>query len=93
MFAESQFVFDLKLPPEFKPRIGDGEVQDFYLLPIDKVCVPDTLLTSTKGITRLALCDCSVLVSGEGASGHGRLQTQLCHGGPGLPHQTLVYRA
>ncbi|XP_026223098.1 thiamin pyrophosphokinase 2 [Anabas testudineus] len=37
VFAESQFVFDLKLPPEFKPRIGDGEVQDFYLLPIDKV--------------------------------------------------------
>ncbi|KAM3833938.1 thiamine pyrophosphokinase 2 [Diretmus argenteus] len=37
VFAESQFVFDLELPPEFKPRIGDGEVQDFYLLPIDEV--------------------------------------------------------
>lgn len=37
MFAESQFVFDLKLPPDFKPRVGDGEVQDFYLVPIDKV--------------------------------------------------------
>lgn len=37
MFAESQFVFDLKLPLEFRPRIGDGEVQDFYLLPIDEV--------------------------------------------------------
>uniref|UniRef100_A0A3Q0RKP4 Thiamin pyrophosphokinase 2 n=1 Tax=Amphilophus citrinellus TaxID=61819 RepID=A0A3Q0RKP4_AMPCI len=37
VFAESQFVFDLELPPEFKPRIGDGEVHEFYLLPIDKV--------------------------------------------------------
>ncbi|XP_071379589.1 thiamin pyrophosphokinase 2 [Centroberyx affinis] len=37
VFPESQFVFDLELPPDFKPRIGDGEVQDFYLLPIDKV--------------------------------------------------------
>ncbi|XP_049437714.1 thiamin pyrophosphokinase 2 [Epinephelus fuscoguttatus] len=37
VFAECQFVFDLELPLEFKPRVGDGEVQDFYLLPIDKV--------------------------------------------------------
>lgn len=37
VFAESQFVFDLKLPLDFKPAIGDGEVQDFYLLPISKV--------------------------------------------------------
>uniref|UniRef100_A0A3B4TAI9 Thiamin pyrophosphokinase 2 n=1 Tax=Seriola dumerili TaxID=41447 RepID=A0A3B4TAI9_SERDU len=37
VFAESQFVFDLELPLEFKPKVGDGEVQDFYLLPIDKV--------------------------------------------------------
>ncbi|KAM9856116.1 thiamine pyrophosphokinase 2 [Aulostomus maculatus] len=37
VFAESQFVFDLELPRDFKPRVGDGEVQDFYLLPIDKV--------------------------------------------------------
>lgn len=37
VFAESQFVFDLELPPDFKPKIGDNEVQDFYLLPIDKV--------------------------------------------------------
>lgn len=37
VFPESQFVFDLQLPAEFKPRIGDGEVQEFYLLPIDKV--------------------------------------------------------
>ncbi|XP_034393721.1 thiamin pyrophosphokinase 2 [Cyclopterus lumpus] len=37
VFAESQFVFDLELPLEFKLRAGDGEVQDFYLLPIDTV--------------------------------------------------------
>lgn len=37
VFPESQFVFDLELPLKFKPRIGDGEVQEFYLLPIDKV--------------------------------------------------------
>ncbi|XP_029362679.1 thiamine pyrophosphokinase 2 [Echeneis naucrates] len=37
VFAECQFVFDLELPLEFKPRVGDGEVQDFYLLSIDKV--------------------------------------------------------
>ncbi|GLD45517.1 nudix hydrolase 20, chloroplastic-like protein [Lates japonicus] len=37
VFPESQFIFDLELPPKFKPRVGDGEVQHFYLLPIDKV--------------------------------------------------------
>ncbi|XP_040919130.1 thiamin pyrophosphokinase 2 [Toxotes jaculatrix] len=37
VFPECQFVFDLKLPLEFRPRVGDGEVQDFYLLPMDKV--------------------------------------------------------
>ncbi|XP_061543216.1 thiamin pyrophosphokinase 2 [Phycodurus eques] len=37
VFSESQFIFDLELPPAFKPRVGDGEVQEFYLLPIEKV--------------------------------------------------------
>ncbi|XP_028309737.1 thiamine pyrophosphokinase 2 [Gouania willdenowi] len=37
VFPECQFVFDLELPLEFRPRVGDGEVQDFYLLPIEKV--------------------------------------------------------
>ncbi|XP_029102201.1 thiamine pyrophosphokinase 2 isoform X1 [Scleropages formosus] len=37
VFPESQFVFDLKLPLEFRPQIGDGEVQDFYLWPLDQV--------------------------------------------------------
>lgn len=46
MFPESQFVFDLELPVGFKPSIGDGEVQEFYLLPIDKVCPNPPVLTS-----------------------------------------------
>ncbi|XP_056278437.1 uncharacterized protein LOC130199181 isoform X2 [Pseudoliparis swirei] len=37
VFPESQFVFDLELPLEFEPRAGDGEVQDFHLLPVDEV--------------------------------------------------------
>lgn len=37
VFAESQFVFDLQLPLDFKPRVGDNEVQDFYLLPVEEV--------------------------------------------------------
>ncbi|KAA8591216.1 hypothetical protein FQN60_002159 [Etheostoma spectabile] len=37
VFAENQFVFDLELPRDFKPRVGDGEVHEFYLLPIEKV--------------------------------------------------------
>lgn len=37
VFAESQYVFDLELPLDFKPAIGDGEVQEFYLLPITEV--------------------------------------------------------
>ncbi|XP_063758969.1 thiamin pyrophosphokinase 2 isoform X2 [Eleginops maclovinus] len=37
VFPESQYVFDLELPVGFKPKVGDGEVQEFYLLPMDKV--------------------------------------------------------
>ncbi|KAI5610411.1 hypothetical protein C0J50_5234 [Silurus asotus] len=37
VFPECQFVFDLELPIDFKPQIGDGEVQEFYFYPIDKV--------------------------------------------------------
>uniref|UniRef100_A0A3Q3WQ81 Nudix hydrolase domain-containing protein n=1 Tax=Mola mola TaxID=94237 RepID=A0A3Q3WQ81_MOLML len=37
VFAESQFLFDLELPLDFQPRVGDGEVQEFYLLPVDQV--------------------------------------------------------
>lgn len=41
VFPEVQFVFDLELPPNFRPTIGDGEVQEFYLLPMQKVSVCD----------------------------------------------------
>lgn len=37
VYPESQFVFDLELPVGFKPEVGDGEVQEFYLLPMEKV--------------------------------------------------------
>ncbi|KAI9532715.1 hypothetical protein NQZ68_029281 [Dissostichus eleginoides] len=37
VYPESQFVFDLELPVGFKPKVGDGEVQEFYLLPMEKV--------------------------------------------------------
>ncbi|KAG5837875.1 hypothetical protein ANANG_G00217700 [Anguilla anguilla] len=36
VFPESQFVFDLQLPVHFRPQIGDGEVQDFLLYPIEQ---------------------------------------------------------
>lgn len=39
VFAESQFLFDLELPLDFQPRVGDGEVQEFYLLPVDQASV------------------------------------------------------
>lgn len=37
VFPECQFVFDLELPSDFKPQIGDEEVQEFYFYPIEKV--------------------------------------------------------
>ncbi|XP_026881665.2 thiamin pyrophosphokinase 2 [Electrophorus electricus] len=37
VFPECQFVFDLELPTNFRPQIGDGEVQAFYFYPINKV--------------------------------------------------------
>ncbi|XP_037540493.1 thiamin pyrophosphokinase 2 [Nematolebias whitei] len=37
VFPESQFVFDLELPVGFEPRVGDGEVQEFSLLPVQEV--------------------------------------------------------
>ncbi|XP_066469358.1 uncharacterized protein [Tiliqua scincoides] len=37
IYPECQFVFDLELPEEFVPQVGDGEVQEFYLWPLDKV--------------------------------------------------------
>ena len=32
-----QFCYDLELPPEFEPRPVDGEIEDFYLWPMEKV--------------------------------------------------------
>jgi hypothetical protein len=32
-----QYVFDLELPSDFEPRNTDGEVEEFYLWPIDRV--------------------------------------------------------
>lgn len=34
---EAEFVFDLKLPVDFKPNNQDGEVECFYLMSIDEV--------------------------------------------------------
>jgi 8-oxo-dGTP pyrophosphatase MutT (NUDIX family) len=31
------FVFDLELPPDFRPRNADGEVEAFYLWPVERV--------------------------------------------------------
>uniref|UniRef100_A0A8D0GNL5 Nudix hydrolase domain-containing protein n=1 Tax=Sphenodon punctatus TaxID=8508 RepID=A0A8D0GNL5_SPHPU len=35
--SECLFVFDLEVPVDFVPQVGDGEVQEFYLWPLDKV--------------------------------------------------------
>ncbi|XP_071989719.1 uncharacterized protein [Engystomops pustulosus] len=37
LYLECQFVYDLEVPESFQPRVGDGEVQEFYLWPLDKV--------------------------------------------------------
>ncbi|XP_078520858.1 uncharacterized protein LOC144785877 isoform X2 [Lissotriton helveticus] len=37
VYPECVFVFDLELPQDFVPRVGDGEVQEFYLWPLEKV--------------------------------------------------------
>ncbi|KAM4696525.1 uncharacterized protein WCC33_015270 [Rhinophrynus dorsalis] len=37
VYLECQFVFDLEVPESFQPHVGDGEVQQFYLWPLDKV--------------------------------------------------------
>ncbi|XP_077185509.1 uncharacterized protein LOC143833503 [Paroedura picta] len=37
IYPECQFVFDLELPEDFLPQVGDGEVQEFYLWPLHKV--------------------------------------------------------
>ncbi|MGH0133428.1 UNVERIFIED_CONTAM: hypothetical protein FKN15_032318 [Acipenser sinensis] len=43
VFSECQFVFDLEVSSDFSPSVGDGEVHQFYLWPIEKV--KDALVT------------------------------------------------
>ncbi|KAM3910361.1 uncharacterized protein RB166_021035, partial [Leptodactylus fuscus] len=37
LYLECQFVYDLEVPESFQPCVGDGEVQEFYLWPLDQV--------------------------------------------------------
>ena len=32
-----EFVYDLKLPTDFQPCVSDGEVEEFFCWPIEKV--------------------------------------------------------
>ncbi|GAA5804673.1 hypothetical protein HPULCUR_010176 [Helicostylum pulchrum] len=41
---ETEYIYDLKLPQDFKPKPRDGEVDCFYLWPLDKV--KETLLNN-----------------------------------------------
>jgi 8-oxo-dGTP pyrophosphatase MutT (NUDIX family) len=34
---DTMFVYDLELPPDFAPRGNDGEVEEFFLWPMDRV--------------------------------------------------------
>lgn len=54
VFPETQFVFDLELPAHFKPRVGDGEVQEFYFMRMDKVDIFNDL-----GPSQIQCCDFS----------------------------------
>lgn len=50
IFPNTEFVFDLELPEDFKPENNDGEVQNFQLLPVneclERVFAPDFKTTS-----------------------------------------------
>ncbi|XP_051865080.1 thiamin pyrophosphokinase 2 [Pristis pectinata] len=37
IFPECQFVYDLELPADLVPRVGDGEMSGFYLWPLEQV--------------------------------------------------------
>lgn len=51
LFPNTEYVFDLELPIDFKPKCIDGEVQAFELMPITKcldwICSPKFKTTST----------------------------------------------
>jgi hypothetical protein len=34
---DTLYCYDLELPPEFEPHCSDGEVEEFYLWPIERV--------------------------------------------------------
>ncbi|XP_055641301.1 uncharacterized protein LOC129778435 [Toxorhynchites rutilus septentrionalis] len=50
LFPNTEFVFDLELPEDFRPENSDGEVQNFQLLPVkeclERVFAPDFKTTS-----------------------------------------------
>lgn len=37
--AETQYVFDVELPPDFEPKNADGEMQNFYAYNLEQVSV------------------------------------------------------
>eukprot|EP00096_Caligus_rogercresseyi_P013649 TRINITY_DN6275_c0_g1_i1.p1 TRINITY_DN6275_c0_g1~~TRINITY_DN6275_c0_g1_i1.p1 ORF type:complete len:243 (+),score=46.57 TRINITY_DN6275_c0_g1_i1:1568-2296(+) len=37
LFPQTEFVFDLELPLDFQPRVNDGEVEEFELIPVAQV--------------------------------------------------------
>ncbi|XP_072025538.1 uncharacterized protein [Amphiura filiformis] len=37
LFPETQFLFDLELPPDFIPQVCDGEASEFYLYTVEEV--------------------------------------------------------
>ncbi|XP_069785198.1 thiamin pyrophosphokinase 2 isoform X2 [Narcine bancroftii] len=40
VFPQCQFVYDLEVPAGLAPQVGDGEVQEFYLWPLEKHLMP-----------------------------------------------------
>ena len=50
-----EFVYDLKLPNEFQPCVSDGEVEEFYCWPIEKVMKWGKILGYSSPVYRLSL--------------------------------------
>lgn len=47
LFPNTEFVFDLELPTDFKPECADGEVETFEILPVTQ-CVNKILASDFK---------------------------------------------
>ena len=47
LFPNTEFIYDLELPPDFVPKNGDGEVETFELLPV-RECLERVLSPSFK---------------------------------------------